>query len=126
MDDLTGDRLAEALLTIGVAVTLVGGIGLATAGIGLLGERPSSGRVAMIVTALTSLTYWVICALFLFKTDSWSGGLVSGTFAATTSALFALAARSATVLRQHPPPPDQNVVTDEFLRQTRGDRSEDD
>ncbi len=122
MDNLTGDRLAAALVSIGVAVSLVGGLGLIGAGVGLQGEQSNSGRVAMAVTGVVGLTYWVLCALFVFKTDSWSGCVISAVFAATTTALFGLATHSATVLRRFPPPPDQNVVTDEFLERHRHGR----
>ena len=113
------DDLAAALLTIGAAASLVGGVGLVGAGIGLQGERPSSGIVAALVTGLLSLVFWSIFGLYCFKTESWSGRIASLFFAGLASSLFALAVRAAMILRRFPPPPDQNVVTDEFLEQYR-------
>ena len=113
------DNLAAALLTIGAAATLVGGVGLVGAGIGLQGERPSSGIVAALVTGFLSLLFWSICGLYFFKTESWGGRIASLLFAGLSTSLFGLAARSAILMRRFPPPPDQNVVTDEFLEQYR-------
>ena len=125
-DDLRGDRLSAALLTFGVAATIVGGLGLIGAGIGLQGERPSSGNMAMLVTGVLMIVYWSNCALFFFGTESWIGTLLSGGFAVAGTLLFALALRSAAILRQFPPPPGHNVVTDEFLDQIRSQRHLDD
>ncbi|MCH7592236.1 MAG: hypothetical protein IH989_05610 [Planctomycetes bacterium] len=113
------DDLGAALLTIGAAATLVGGVGLVGAGIGLQGERPSSGIVAALVTGLLSLVFWSIFGLYCFKTESWSGRIASLFFAGLATSLFGLAVRAAILLRRFPPPPDQNVVTDEFLEQLR-------
>ena len=125
MENLSGERLASALVTIGVAVSLVGGMGLIGVGVGLQAEQPSSGWAAMIVTSILAMTYWVVCALFVFKVGSWSGGIVSGLFAAAITVLFALSTHSAGILRRFPPPPNQNVVTDEFLEQHRYGRRRD-
>lgn len=116
------DNLSAALLTIGAAATLTGGVGLVGVGIGLQGERPSSGMAAVIVTGLLGLTFWVICGLYCFRTDSWSGRITSLLFAGVTTSLFALAVKSAMILRRFPPPSDQSVVTDEFLEEYRTQR----
>lgn len=116
------DNLAAALLTIGAAATLAGGVGLCGVGIGLQGERPSSGIAAFIVTGLLGLTFWIIFGIYCFRTDSWSGRITALLFAGVTSSLFALAIRSAMILRRFPPPQDQNVVTDEFLEAYRTQR----
>jgi len=64
---LAGDRLPAAILTIDVAATLIGGIGLLAAGIGLCGERPGSGTFAAIVNSVLSLVYWLSCAVLAVK-----------------------------------------------------------
>ena len=81
--------------------------------------RSSSGIVAALVTGLLSGVFWVIFGLYCFKTDSWSGRIVSLFFAGLASSLFGLAVRAAILLRRFPPTPDQNVVTDEFLEEYR-------
>ena len=113
------DNLSSALLTIGAAATLFGGVGLAGTGIGMQGERPSSGIAAALVTGLLSAVFWTIFGLYCLKTESWSGRITALLFAGVTSSLFALAIRAAILLRRFPPPPDQNVVTEEFLEEYR-------
>ena len=113
------DNLSNALLTIGVAATLLGGVGLVGTGIGLNGERPSSGIAAASLTGLLCVVFWSIFGLYCLKTDSWSGRITSLFFAGLMSSLFALAIQAAMLLRRFPPPPDQNVVTEEFLEQYR-------
>lgn len=112
---LAGDRLPAAILTIDVAATLIGGIGLLAAGIGLCGERPGSGTFAAIVNSVLSLVYWLSCAVLAVKAGSWPGSLTAAAFALVTTALLLLSLHSAAVLRRFPPPADQNVVTEEFI-----------
>ena len=71
------DKLDLALLTIGAAATLVGGIGLVGTGIGLQGERSSSGVVSALVTGILALLFWSIFGLYCLKTESWSGRIAS-------------------------------------------------
>lgn len=118
-DYFSGDRLPAAMLTIGVATTLIGGFGLVAVGVGLQGERPSSGPVAVVLTALMAIVYWGTCAVLIVKTGSWSYALTPAVFALASTVLFAVAVHCAAVLRRFPPPPDQNVVTDEFLEEYR-------
>ncbi len=113
---LSGDRLPAAVLTIGVVTTLVGGIGLVAVGVGLHGERRGSGRTAVALTAVMAAIYWGAGILLIIKTASWSYSLAPALFALATTGLFTLAVHSAAVLSRFPPPPDQNVVTDEFLK----------
>ena len=112
---LLGDRAAAALFTIGLATTFIGGIGLVAVGVGLQGERRSSGRAAMAVTAAMAASYWVSGGLLIVKTGSWLHALTATAFATLATLLLVSAAHCAAVLRRFPPPSDQNVVSDEFV-----------
>lgn len=124
MDYLAGDRLPAAALTLGIVVALVGGLGMLAAGVGLQGERPSSGWIASVVTGVTAALYWVLCGVLLVKVGSVVGAIATATLGAVMSCLFALSWRSASVLRRFPPPADQSVVTEEFLEEHRRAREE--
>jgi hypothetical protein len=115
-DHLQGDRLPAAVLTIAIAASLIGGAGLIGVGIGLHGERPGSGRAAMVVTGAMAIIYGC-CAVTLFWAKAIGGAVISAGFAVFATLLLLLAAGSASVLRRFPPPPDQNRVTDDILRQ---------
>ena len=115
-DHFARDRLPAAAVAIGVATTLVGGIGLVAAGVGLYGEQRSSGRVALAVTGGMGASYWVLFALLIIKVGSWSAAAVAAVFAIITTILFLLAGHSASTLRRFPPPPDQNAVTEPLLQ----------
>lgn len=116
---LTGDRLPAAVLMIGVVTTLIGGIGLVGVGIGLTGERPGSGRAGLLLTAVMGIIYSAATVLLALYGDSWLQCLPAAAFTAGTLVLFLLAAHSASVLSRFPPPPNQNVVTDEQLQADR-------
>lgn len=116
---LAGDRMPAAALTIGVATTLIGGIGLVGIGIGLHGERPDSGKAATVLTAVMAVIYWTLTLLLLTKGDRWLQALPSAAFGVLSTFLLMLSLQSAKVLRRFPPPADRNVVTDEFLNSRR-------
>ncbi len=100
-----------------IATTCVAGLGLIATGLGMQGERPGSGRWAMVIAAILAMV-WLAGAIGL----TWISGplwkiLVSAAFAGVGSVLFMLAGNSARILKLHPPPADAGVVTDEFLRE---------
>lgn len=121
-DYLRGERLPAALLTICVVVTFVGGIALTAAGVGLQGEKPRSGRVAMAVSAPMAVIYLAAGAILLFNTELWGRALMPVLFGTVTILLFMLAGHSSSLLRQFPPPADQHLATEEFLRQHKEER----
>jgi len=124
IDYLTGDRLPAAVLTLDVAVTLVGGLGLLAAGIGLYGEKRGSGTVAAVTAGAMSAVYWASCLAFALRTGSWASSLTAAAFGVVSTLLFLLSLHSAAILRKFPPSPDQNVVTDEFLERYQRERRE--
>ena len=54
---LSGDRFETAMATLQIVVSLVGGLGLIAAGIGMQAERPRSGGVGMWVSGLMALGF---------------------------------------------------------------------
>ncbi len=115
-DHFHGDHLPIALLTVAVVTTVVFGAGLIGVGIGLQGERAGSGTAAVLLTATISVIYWVCCAALWFQAGAIQSVVVSGVFAVVASVFLFLSLVSRSVLRRFPPPPDQNVVTEEMLR----------
>lgn len=124
-----GGRLSVAVAAVSLATTLVGGLGLIAAGVGLQNEKRGSGTLALVVTGFLGVIWWTAAILSVFNTRVWGHAIIAGIFAVIATVLFFLAGHSAQVLRRHPPPKDQNVVSDEFLeeiaRQKRRRRSED-
>lgn len=124
LQHLRGESSVPAILTVVAATSLVGGIGLMTVGTGLQAERRTSGRDAMIVTGCMVGIYSCVCALLLFSIGSWVAAIPVGILAVISAVLFMLAGHSASILRKYPPPPDQNVVTEEFRRKFNEERRE--
>lgn len=118
------EHLSSALWTIVLMTSLVGGLAMAAVGVGLQGERRSSGRAAMFVCAILTLVYAGVAATFLVSLGRIIPMLIALTLTALTSAMFMLAGHSASVLRQHPPPPDLNKATPELLEEFRQKRLE--
>jgi len=123
-DYLTGDRLPAAVLTLDLIVTLLGGLGLLAAGIGLNAERRGSGTVAAVTAGAMSLAYWASCLTLAMYAGSWAATLTAAAFGVVATILFLLSLHSTAILRQFPPPTDQNVVTDEFLERYQRERRE--
>ena len=117
-DYLAGDRLAPALAAIGIVASVVGGLAIATAGIGLHQDRPSSGRFALAVTALLSITYWTVGLLLLIVCGAWAAGTVAVIMALCSTVMFLLAGQSAGLQRRFPPPA-HNVITSQELAELR-------
>ncbi|MFQ5415291.1 MAG: hypothetical protein ACE5E6_12615, partial [Phycisphaerae bacterium] len=120
---LTGDRLPAAVATIIVATAIIGGAGLLAAGIGLAGEHPNSGRTAMIASGAVAAvmgTCGVILVVHATRLPDppaalWVSAALPFTLAAVHTVLFLLAGHSATILRDHPPPPDRSTITADQL-----------
>lgn len=120
LEYLSGEHLPAAALTVGIFTTLVGGIGLGAVGMGLQGERPTSGRAAVVVTTVLAGLYWgLFFLLLLAPAGSWLFALVAAVLAVGSTILISLAAHSADLLRRFPPPTDQNVVREDDLEGTR-------
>lgn len=121
-DYLAAERLPATLALASVLVTLLGGLGVFAAGVGLYGEKPSAGPLGWIATLGASLAYWALAALQFFGADSIRGALFPAALALLMSFLFFLAVEAAAVMRRHPPPPDQNRVTDDWLERQKQKR----
>ena len=106
----------QLLTAVNIVVSGVSGLGLLVFGLGLHQERRGSGTGAMAVTGVLALTWWgtVIAAIF------WAPSVLRIGFnlllAIAGTALFLLAGAARLEMKQHPPPPDE-PVTEEFLKQ---------
>jgi hypothetical protein len=119
---LSGDRFETAMATLLIVVSLVGGLGLVAAGIGMQAERPRSGGAGMWASGLMAIGCGVAGVARLIHGSPPSaliGPVVIGVMA---TALFLLAGHSRQILRQFPAPADQNVVDDAFLEEHRRSR----
>lgn len=119
---LSADRFETAMATLLIVVSLVGGLGLVAAGIGMQAERPRSGGAGMWASGLMAIGCGVAGVARLIHGSPPSaliGPVVIGVMA---TALFLLAGHSRQILRQFPAPADQNVVDDAFLEEHRRSR----
>lgn len=114
-DYFKADTLARGIGLIDFAVTFVGGIGLLAAGLGMQSERRDSGAWAVVVCTVLAVAWWASLVGYLIAEASWWMPGVALVLACACSVLFLLAGNSARILRQHPPPRDLNIVSDEFL-----------
>lgn len=109
---------ANIILTVTTAnvLTLVtGGLALAAFGVGLQGELRRSGTYAMIAAGLLTIVELVSVILFVAFGPAWIRMVVVFLLAVVNAILFLLAGQSASILKAHPPPPDQSVVDDAWL-----------
>ncbi len=123
-DYLNSSSSAAAYITLGLVTCLVGGIGLAAVGVGLQGEKPSSGYWAMGVTGIMAGLFGALSATLFLREGFWGIGLVAASLLVGSIGLFMLACYSSGILKKHPPPPDLNDFTDELLDEYRAKRDE--
>lgn len=123
-DLLTHEHAEVAAMGLGLLTTFLGGIALATVGLGLTGQTRRSGTLAMIVSLAMTCVYAGIAGTLVFTANLTPSALVSGAFALMCLMLFLLAGHSASLLRRFPPPPDQNKATKAFLEEHDRQRAE--
>jgi hypothetical protein len=121
---LWGEHRTTALLTLNMITSFVGGMALLAAGVGLTGEKRLSGRLAMVIAGLMTLLYVGSAIAFAVLDGRWGAMILAGVLGVVCGGLFLAAAHCAAILKRHPPPADQNVVTDEFLERYRREREE--
>ncbi len=118
------EHLPSALMTIVLLNTFIGGLAMMAAGVGLQGERRSSGRVALIVTGLMDFCYFAIMIAYIVALGRILPALIVFLLSLVIAVMFALAKNSASILRKFPPPPDLNAATPELLEEFRQKRFE--
>jgi len=104
--------LPQTLPLLSLLATLLGGLGLLAAGVGLYGERPSAGPLALMVTPLLAVVFGGVAVAQVVTVGAWRGAILPGLFCVVTGLLCVPAVGAAAELRQFPPPPDQNAVRD--------------
>lgn len=124
MDFFRGENLPSALMTVALLTSLVGGLALLAVGLGLQGERASSGRAAMIASGLMSASYTIVALAYVVILGRVVSALFVFALAALAALLFMLAGHSASILRKFPPPSDLNDATPELLEEFRQKRLE--
>lgn len=120
---LAGEHLPASLLAIGILASFVGGLGLSATGMGLQGERPSSGKAALIVCSCLTIIFWGIAFSYVVLAKQWIGGAVAALLGLASTVLLLFAWRCAYEIKRDPPPQD-SVVTEEFLEKYRRERAE--
>ena len=123
-DFFRGENLPSALMTIALLISFIGGLALLAVGLGLQGERPSSGRAAMLTSALMAACYLAVAIAYAVALGRIFSALIVFALAGLAVFLFMLAGHSSAVLRQFPPPPDLNDATPELLEEFRQKRLE--
>ena len=109
--------LARTVGLVCIATTLITGLGLIATGLGLQGERRTSGRWALVfATALAVVWCAGAICLWWISAAYWKV-IVAAFFAGAGTILFLMAGNSARILKLHPPPDEQNAVSDEWLQQ---------
>ena len=115
IDFLASEQRATALGVIILLTTMIGGVGLLAAGIGLQGEHPNSGKLAMIVSGAMTVVLFGLGVFLYIETVSWLHVVVPFGAGAVCAVLFLLAGHSAAILKAHPPPADRNVAPADFV-----------
>lgn len=121
-DHLSGPQSAAALLTLGLFVTLIGGLGLMAVGVGMQGEKKGSALAGVVVGSAMSLAYLALAVLFVVLTRRFVLGGTGLLLAIFCGAATVLAVISHTTMRLHPPPTDYNLLTAEVMDEVRRQR----
>lgn len=123
LEYIHGDTLPAAVLAICTLSGVVGGMALATAGLGLAAERADAAWVSIIASLTLATIHFAAAAIFVVRGHQWIAALAALIVALIMLFLSRLGCRSLSVLRRFPPRPDRNVVTDEVLEKWRSDHS---
>jgi len=124
LDYLSTEHRARALTALNIVVTVVGGLAMIGAGIGMYGERRRSGILGVVVSGILAVIFLVTATILVFVDGEWGAGLLAGALGAILGLLTLPAMHAASVLSRFPPPPDLNDVTPEFMERYRRERDE--
>ncbi len=116
-------RTSAVAWTMGVTTSFVGGLGLAAIGVGLQGERASSGKLSVIATAILTIMFAIVACLLGIEESRWGAAIVPMVLAVGMFVLFLLSLRSSHILRRFPPPP-HTEATEEVLGEIQKRREE--
>ncbi len=116
-DYLRLETLPWTVAMLSTVLSFAGGLGRVAGGLGLQGERPSSGRWALGISGLLAAVWWLRLAVDLWWWAGWGRLLVNACLAVAAVLLFLLAGNCARLLRLHPPPDNLGGVSDEYLEE---------
>ncbi|NOT00552.1 MAG: hypothetical protein HOP29_07980 [Phycisphaerales bacterium] len=116
----TGDaaeplKISATVTTVGTLAVLAGGMALAALGVGMQGERPGSARWGMVASGLLAGIGLGSAVLFAMPGSAWGRAILAIGHGCANGVLFLLAGHSRSILKEFPPPADQNVVDDAWL-----------
>ncbi len=106
-----------SVTTANVLAAVVAGLAIAAFGLGMQAEKRGAGIGAMITTGLLTLTSVISAGLYIAYGPSWLRVAAVLSIGVVSAVLFLLAGHSTAILKHHPPPPDQSIVTDAWLEE---------
>jgi len=115
VDRLFLGNITGTIAAVDVVCSFLGGRALIAAGLGLQTEKSASGVPAMIIAGLLALVFLGSTVLLVAFERAWLPAIVTGALGIIHILLAALAGHSVSILRRFPPPPDQNIVSDEWI-----------
>lgn len=121
VDLLTHEFQYAGLTALVHVLGFVGGMMLLAAGLGLRAERPASATLALGATSLLVVFYVASVVVWLLM-GRYVVAFLAFLAAGLQFFLFLAAAGCRATFRAHPPPPDQNTVTEAQLEEMRNRR----
>ena len=123
-DHLTGPQSATALVTLGLFTSLVGGLGLLAAGVGMQGEKKGSALTGLVMSSLMALVYVALAVLLIASAHRFVLGGAALLCGILSGGAAVLATISHATLKRSPPPGDYNLLTAEIVEEIRRKRDE--
>lgn len=106
----------QLIAAVNIVVTALAGLGLVVFGLGLHQERPGSGGGAVATTVVLTVSWWATTAAAILAAPSPTRIALNAALALGATLLLVMALAARRELQVHPPPPDE-PVTEEFLKQ---------
>jgi len=109
-------------MTLGLFVSLIGGLGFMAIGVGMQGEKKGSALAGAVVGFGMGLIHLILGILLIVSAQRVLLGAAGLLLAIGCGAVAVLAVISQTTMRLHPPPTDYNVLTEEIMEEVRRQR----
>jgi len=115
LDYFVGERLPATVMSIGLAVAVIGSLGMIASGMALSGELRRSGMLAMAVSGAVTLP-WVVTSLILLMCPGHRLAAIPFALLAVGGTVLLLLAAHSSALLQDYPPMDRDQATQEALK----------